>query len=156
MKPDPTHVSPTNVEPAEAQDAVWAMLRRARPVPAPPHFASRVLAAARQAQADRASRWHWVKALFPSAPRLAWAAAALAVTAGGGWWLAQETFQAPSIAPVPVSVAVALEPAPATGMEDPLGEQILAELAMLDEATALLAPRSAQELREVDLENILF
>lgn len=137
---------------------MWELLGHARRVEPSPDFTNRVMRAVRHLE-DRPAWWQGVRAFvnaWLARPRLGWAmAAAAGVVLGAGlWWGVEESGRsapgfttAPEVPPAPAQ----LESSP-----DEWGEQILTELAMLDEATALLAPSSAQELREDDLAILLF
>lgn len=145
--PQPSRVTP----PHEAEDPVWNLLTHSRKVNVSPQFTDQVLRAVRHL-GTRPTRWTSLVAWIRS-PRCAWAAAFLLLV-GGVWWVnldpatpgtAQSSIEQP-LTPVGLN----------TSSPDLLGEQILTELAMLDEATALLAPSSAQELGEDDIAMILF
>lgn len=127
---------------------MWGLLARARSVDVSPQFTDQVLRTVRHLDA-RPTGWQALVAWLFSL-RCAWAAAALLLV-GGAWWVNQD-----QVAPATAQSAIEQELAPDSATPDLLSEQILTELAMLDEATALLAPSSAQELREDDIAMILF
>jgi hypothetical protein len=133
---------------SESQDRLWSLLGKARRVEVRPGFSRDVLEAVRREEERKAGRWVWVRALWAPAVRPAWVAAAAALVIAG-WWLAESRHGGGIATPAPMTT---ISPDAA----DELADQIASELAMLDDIDALLAPESAQDLGEEDVERVLF
>lgn len=137
-----------NDQDPESQDPVWRLLGKARPVDVRPQFSQRVLEAVHLEREWKTRRWAWLRTVWTPPTRPVWlgAAAALVVT---GWWVARPR-NGSGVAKAPVVATIAPDPA------DELADQIASELVMIDEVDDLLAPESAQDLGEEDIEQLLF
>jgi hypothetical protein len=133
---------------SESQDRVWSLLGKARQAEVRPGFSRDVLEAVRREEEKNSGRWAWVRALWTSGIRPAWVAAAAALVIAG-WWLAESRHGGGIATSAPITT---ISPDAA----DELADQIASELAMLDDIDALLAPESAQDLGEEDVERVLF
>lgn len=132
----------------EENDPAWKLLDHARKIPADPRFTAGVMRAMRAEQEARHRRTAWWEALFRPAWRPAWAAVLLAGVAGG-LWLALPAPQPPLAHHHPAASP------PAMAGDDVLGI-IESDLAMLDEIDSLLAPQTAHDLSDADVELLLF
>jgi hypothetical protein len=131
------------------RDPVWSLLARARDTKVSPHFSRNVVRAARQSQGPESGLHGWLHAVFAPRWRLAAAVATVSLIIG----LAIR-HQWPNEAPVTgIDATRAPMEAEAT---DELGDQLMSELAMLDEIDHLLEATDAGELDDVQIEWLLF
>jgi hypothetical protein len=133
----------------EAQDPVWLLLKQARPVEVRPQFSRDVLQAIRHEAETKSARWVWLRALWTPRTRPVWLAATAALVLAG-WWEAHRPHGSE------VRTTTVMTPGSALDPTDELADQIASELAMLDEIDGLLAPESAHDLGEEDIERVLF
>lgn len=149
MSHPPPNEPPEPDEPS--RDALWALLNRARKVPASPDFTHRVMAAVHAEQTARHTRWAWLHQLFAPSLRPALAGAAVALLLAGAWMF--QSHHSPD------RTATTL-PAAATAPNDDSAEEIVqalaSDLALLEDVDHLLDPEDGLDLDEEDVRRLLF
>jgi len=138
----------------ETSDPVWALLDRARRVTPSPGFSHRVLNTVRSGRPERPHPWSWLRAAFSPAPRLAFAAAALALLAAGIWALRSREPHNQSLVHQAGPAPTAAESADQES--EHLIQTLAAEFALLEDADHLLAPEDGLDLEMEDVGLLLF
>lgn len=147
------------MEPLSPDDPLHSLLGKARTVEPRPNFTQDVMRAVRQVQQEQ-SGWRRVQEWFTGfvPPRMAYAAAAVALAAAVAAVFIQHSSRTGevTVAQTPLKQATTPAPVPATTAEDPLDSAVASELDSVDALSVLLAQQDTSALTDSEIALLLY